>query len=177
MSSDSATGVLSSSEISDEGVDLTFLIWLIARGTSALMDATVAATGLTGDEFAVYSILAASESTTPSTLSRWMAAPPTTVSSYVKRFEARGHVRREPNTDDRRSYRIVLTPAGRAAHDAAQEAFAPVSTALSTALGEAAVDFFGTALRTFRPILDNLRQPAQGPEPTKNVPTMSTRDS
>ena len=109
---ETASGVLSSGEIRDEGVDLTFLMWLTARGTTALMDATVAAAGLTGDEFAVYSILAASETTTPSTLSRWMAAPPTTVSSYVKRFETRGHVRRVPNPDDRRSYRIVLTEAG-----------------------------------------------------------------
>ena len=50
MSTDTATGVLSSGEIRDEGVDVTFLMWLTARGTSALMDATVATAGLTGDE-------------------------------------------------------------------------------------------------------------------------------
>ncbi len=54
-----------------------------------------------------------------------MAAPPTTVSSYVKRFEARGHVRREPNPTDRRSYRIRLTPAGQHAHRAAAALFTP----------------------------------------------------
>jgi DNA-binding MarR family transcriptional regulator len=164
MSSDTATGVLSSGEISDEGVDVTFLMWLTARGTSALIDATVATAGLTGDEFAVYSILAATETTTPSTLSRWMAAPPTTVSSYVKRFETRGHVSRVPNPDDRRSYRIVLTPAGRAVHHSAQAAFRPVSDALLNALGETTAASLSAALLAFRPIVDTLRQPDTVPE-------------
>lgn len=157
MSIDAVTGVLSAAEIREEGVDLTFLMWLTARGTAALMDATVAAAGLTGDEFAVYSILAASETTTPSTLSRWMAAPPTTVSSYVKRFETRGHVRREPNPEDRRSYRIILTPAGRAVHRLARDAFQPVSDALVDALGRTSVATLSAALLTYRPIVDTLR--------------------
>jgi DNA-binding MarR family transcriptional regulator len=161
---DTASAVLSAGEIRDEGVDLTFLMWQTARGTTALMDATVAAAGLTGDEFAVYSILAASERTTPSTLSRWMAAPPTTVSSYVKRFETRGHVRKVPNPDDRRSYQIILTEAGRAAHASAQKAFRPVRDALVEALGETTAASLSTALLTFRPIVDTLRQPDTGPE-------------
>jgi DNA-binding MarR family transcriptional regulator len=161
---DTASGVLSSGEIRDEGVDLTFLMWLTARGTTALMDATVAAAGLTGDEFAVYSILASSETTTPSTLSRWMAAPPTTVSSYVKRFETRGHVSRVPNPDDRRSYRIVLTEAGKAAHHSAHNAFRPVRDALVRALGETTATSLSTALLTFRPIVDILRQPDTEPD-------------
>ncbi|WP_162247021.1 MarR family winged helix-turn-helix transcriptional regulator [Leifsonia sp. Root60] len=127
------------------------------------MDATVAPAGLTGDEFAVYSILAASEATTPSTLSRWMAAPPTTVSSYVKRFASRGHVQKDPDPEDRRSYRITLTPAGRAVHKTAQELFRTVDDALSIALGDAAADSLRSALLTFRPILDDLRQAEQTP--------------
>jgi len=169
MSTDESTGVLSSGEIRDEGVDLTFLIWLTARGTTALTDATVADAGLTGDEFAVYSILAASKTTTPSTLSRWMAAPPTTVSSYVKRFEARGHVRREPNPEDRRSYRIILTSEGRAVHHSAQQAFRPVRNALLDALGGPSVATLSAALLAFRPIVDTLRQAGADPKPQEEV--------
>ena len=156
--------VLSSSEIRDEELDVTFLLWLTARATAALMDATVAPSGLTGDEFAVYSILASSEATTPSTLARWMAAPPTTVSSYVKRLEARGHVIRKPNPNDKRSYRIVLTPAGRDTHGSAQQAFRPVSSALSAALG-AEESTVTSALITFRPVIDALRNQPENSNP------------
>ncbi len=55
-----------------------------------------------------------------------MSAPATTVSSYVKRFEARGHVQRVPNPGDGRSYRLQLTAQGRQVHLAAGILFAPV---------------------------------------------------
>jgi DNA-binding MarR family transcriptional regulator len=153
-----ASDALTSSEIRKEEVDVTFLIWLTARATSALMDSALAPTGLSGDEFAVYSILASSEVTTPTALARWMAAPPTTVSSYVKRLEGRGHVDRVPNPEDKRSYRIVLTPAGRVAQQAAVKAFSPVSAALSEALGEQE-GAISDALLSLRPILDTFRTP------------------
>lgn len=117
---------LSAAEVRDEDVDVTFLVWLTSRATSDLLDAALAPAGLDGDEFAIYSVLTASPSITPTELARWMAAPPTTVSSYVKRFEARGHVKREPNPGDKRSYRIKLTPAGRRAHREAAALFMPL---------------------------------------------------
>ena len=64
-----------------------------------------------------------------------MSAPPTTVSSYVKRLEQRGHVVREPNPDDGRSYRIRLTPEGHRVHQAAGAAFLPVLGRVVAALG------------------------------------------
>ena len=57
-----------------------------------------------------------------------MAAATTTVSSYVKRFERRGHITRTPNAEDGRSYRLELSAAGRDAHRHAGELFAPVLT-------------------------------------------------
>ena len=114
---------------------MTFMVWLTSRATADLLDAALAPAGLDGDEFAIYSVLTASPSITPTELARWMAAPPTTVSSYVKRFEARGHVQREPNPADRRSYRIKLTPAGRRAHRAASALFKPLRTQVAAKLG------------------------------------------
>ncbi len=80
-------------------------------------------------------MLTSAETMTPSELARWMSAPPTTVSSYVKRFEARGHVERLRNPDDGRSYVLRLTPAGRRAHAAAGAQFAPVLERVVRALG------------------------------------------
>jgi DNA-binding MarR family transcriptional regulator len=150
---------LAAHEVRDEDVDVTFLVWLTSRATADLLDAALAPAGLSGDEFAIYSVLTAAPSITPTELARWMAAPPTTVSSYVKRFEGRGHVQREPNPADRRSYRIRLTPAGRRAHRAAGALFLPVRTQVTDALGAREADV-REALLTLRTVLDDVRHPA-----------------
>lgn len=106
--------------------NVLFDVWLVSRATTALLDDALRASGIDSDEFAVYSVLASTEHMTPTDLARWMSAPPTTVSSYVKRFEQRGHVAKTPNPDDGRSYRLSLTPAGRRAHRSAGALFQPI---------------------------------------------------
>ena len=135
---------------------MTFMVWLTSRATGDLLDAALAPAGLDGDEFAIYSVLTAAPSITPTELARWMAAPPTTVSSYVKRFEARGHVQREPNPGDRRSYRIKLTPSGRRTYRAAAALFAPLRTRVAEGLGAQEADV-REALVTLRTVLDDIR--------------------
>jgi DNA-binding MarR family transcriptional regulator len=105
---------------SDDNV--LFETWRLARVASRAIDETIRGSGLTADEFAVYSVLS-SGPRTPGELAEWLAAPATTVSSYIKRFERRGHVRRDPSADDGRSYRVALTRAGRSAHARAGTAF------------------------------------------------------
>jgi DNA-binding MarR family transcriptional regulator len=144
-------------EVREEEVDVTFMVWLTSRATTDLLDSALAPAGLDGDEFAIYSLLTAASSITPTELARWMAAPPTTVSSYVKRFEARGHVEREPNPADRRSYRIKLTPAGRRAHRAAAALFAPLRAGVETSLG-ARTNEVREALLALREALDQARR-------------------
>ena len=155
---DNLTYGLSPQEVRDENVDVTFLVWLTSRATADVLDAALAPAGLSSDEFAIYSVLTAVTTITPTELARWMAAPPTTVSSYVKRFEARGHVEREPNPVDRRSYRIKLTPAGRRAHTKAATLFTPVRTRIESALGERHEEIC-ESLVTLRTVLDGIRKP------------------
>lgn len=106
--------------------NVLFDIWLVSRATTALLDKVVQPSGLDADEFGIYSVLASGDGLTPTELARWMSAPATTVSSYVKRFEARGHVQRAANPADGRSYRLQLTAQGRQAHFTAGTLFAPV---------------------------------------------------
>ena len=148
---------LTSDEVRAEDVDVTFMVWLTSRAMRDLVDTALAPAGLDGDEFAVYSVLDASSAITPTELARWMAAAPTTVSSYVKRFEARGHVERIPNPADRRSYRIKLTPAGRRAHRAAAKRFAPLRGQVETGLGTQ-LDEVREALLVLRTALDGVRE-------------------
>jgi uncharacterized membrane protein (DUF2068 family) len=77
---------LAAEEVRVEDVDVTFMVGLTARATSDLLDDVLAPAGLDGDEFAIYSMLASARAITPTELARWMAAPLTTVSSYVKLF-------------------------------------------------------------------------------------------
>ena len=116
--------------------NVMFATWMTSRSVHSLIDDLIKPTGLNADEFAIYSILSRGEGMTPSELSRWMSAPATTVSSYVKRFEKRGHVDRVPNVEDRRSYRLTLTSEGRAAHHKAGELFQPTLADVEEALGQ-----------------------------------------
>ena len=152
----SSVGGLTPDEVRDEEVDVTFMVWLTSRATADLVDSVVASAGLDGDEFAIYSMLTARQSITPTELARWMAAPLTTVSSYVKRMEARGHVQREPNPADGRSYRIKLTPSGRRAHRAAAKLFIPLRTRVEEGLGTRATEV-REALLALRAVLDEIR--------------------
>ncbi len=120
--------------------NVLFDVWLVSRAVHALIDDAIGPSGLDADEFAIYSVLAGGTAVTPSELADWMAAPPTTVSSYIKRFERRGHVRRVPNPEDRRSYIVELTTTGRAAHHAAGALFRPALDHVDEALEESAGD-------------------------------------
>lgn len=123
----------------DRGLgNVLFDVWLLSRATNALIDEALKPSGLDADEFAVYSVLASPDPTTPTELARWMAAPSTTVSSYVKRFEKRGHAKRVTNPSDGRSYRIELTAAGREAHRHAGELFLPILGDVTERLGDTA---------------------------------------
>lgn len=119
------------------GLDnVLFDVWLVSRATTDLLDTALAPSGLTADEFAIYSVLMREGTITPTELARWMAAPPTTVSSYVRRLEGRGDVERQPHPQDGRSYQLRLTPSGRRAHRAAARYFLPVLHELTAELGE-----------------------------------------
>jgi DNA-binding MarR family transcriptional regulator len=123
----------------DGGVEPTpdnvlFAVWLISRKTTQLLDSALEPAGLNADEFAIYSVLR-ERPVTPTELAGWMSAPVTSVSSYVKRFESRGHVERETNPDDRRSYRLRLTDDGLEAHRLAAECFRPVLADVEEAVG------------------------------------------
>ena len=123
--------------LAPEATNVLFDVWLVSRAATGVLDSALAPTGLSADEFGIYSVLTSADALTPSELARWMAAPATTVSSYVKRLERRGHAKRVANPHDGRSYMLSLTPSGRRAHRAAVEAFIPVLERVVRALGPA----------------------------------------
>jgi DNA-binding MarR family transcriptional regulator len=105
---------------------MLFDVWRVSRLVHGLLDDAIADSGLTAEEFALFSILSSSESVTPSKLAEWLAVAPTTVSTYIKRLKEKGQVEYTVNPADRRSTLLRLTPDGERAYRAARELFIPV---------------------------------------------------
>ena len=70
--------------------------------------------GLSGEEFAVQSVVNAIGPVTPTVLARALGTPPTTLSAHIRRLTARGQLTRRRNPDDGRSFLLETTAAGRA---------------------------------------------------------------
>lgn len=116
-------------------LNVLFRVWLVSRAAMGLVNSALEPCELDGDDLAVYSMLAAAPGITPSELAEWLAAPASTVSSFVKRLEGREHAERIANAADRRSYGIRLTSKGRRAHREAAAHFEPALDRLVEALG------------------------------------------
>jgi DNA-binding MarR family transcriptional regulator len=153
---------LAAADLADRDLDALFLVWLVGRSTEDLLGQALAPLGLTADELAVYSVLAAVPSISPTELARWMAAPQTTVSSYVKRLTTRGHVVRQDDPHDRRSYRLALSRSGREVHHRAVALVSPVRDRVTAALGDQDADVRGS-LNRLRVVLDTERAGGRGP--------------
>jgi DNA-binding MarR family transcriptional regulator len=146
------------------GTNVLFDVWLVSRSTSGLLDAALGPSGLTADEFGIYSVLSSGDGSTPTELARWMSAPATTVSSYAKRLEQRGHLTRVRNPDDGRSHLLRLTPAGRRAHQAAGVAFLPVLQQVLDRLGPRTAGI-RESLAALQGALDDVRDAAPAASP------------
>ncbi len=92
---------------------------------TALLSRSFADSGapLTADEFAVYSLLRLAQPTTPTRLANDLGMRASTMSHYLRRMQAAGHLTRRVNPDDRRSSLVELTAAGDTATVACYPAF------------------------------------------------------
>lgn len=124
---------------SGDSSNLLFDVWTLASATRALLNDALTGSGLTAEEFALYSLLHI-RGRTPTELARALHLPATTMSSTLRRLDQRGHTRRRTDPDDRRSSRVELSAAGRAAHRRAGKAFAPVLARVEEALGGSVAD-------------------------------------
>jgi DNA-binding MarR family transcriptional regulator len=108
----------------DSRLSVLFELYAASRAVGELVATAMADSPLTPEEYAVYSVLFDEGPHAPTELARRTGMPPTSMSHFVRGMLERGHAERSPAPDDRRSYRIVLTPAGLGAHASASAAFA-----------------------------------------------------
>ena len=99
--------------------------WTAAQRVNLLITRTLLANDAWTPHYALLSMVAILEPVTPTELAHQMGLRPTTASDYVEQLVELGHVQREPNPADRRSYLLTVTEAGweafRRANDPAKE--------------------------------------------------------
>src|SRR4051794_29148876 len=99
-----------------------------------MVEAALADAPLAPAEYAQYSVLYDEGPCTPTAMARRLGMPLTSVMHVVRPLQRRGHAERLPDTSDRRSYRLALTPAGHAAHATTSAAFAVAERRFDRAL-------------------------------------------
>jgi DNA-binding MarR family transcriptional regulator len=117
-------------------MSILFDVWLVSHLMSGLLDDSLLAAGMSGDDFGMYSLLRRFGPATPGQVARWTGLRPTTVSAHLKRLAARGHTTHTRNPADGRSYLVGLSPAGEAAHTATAQVFRAETRKLAALLGD-----------------------------------------
>jgi len=84
----------------------------ISQLTGRLMAEHMAGSGLSPNDFAIYSVIHVEERITPSRLAEIVGLPPTSLSYVIRRIEDLGDIRRIANPDDGRSVLLELTGKG-----------------------------------------------------------------
>ena len=115
------------------------LLFATGRQLSSLLHEEMADAPLTPDEFAVTSVLLIEQPVRPTELAGLTGLRPTTMSNYLRRFEADGVVTRRRDPDDGRASLVELTADGVARTEACFPAFGSAIGSFQKALAEAGV--------------------------------------
>ncbi len=129
---------------------LLFDVFAVNQAVAQLLDEAMREGPLTPGEYAAYSAIFELEAASPTALAARLGMPLTTFVDLLRAMEHRGHAGRIPDPSDRRSYHVVLTAAGLAAHRAANREFERAYAAFNRALGEEAA----TAKAVLRAVRD-----------------------
>jgi DNA-binding MarR family transcriptional regulator len=113
---------------------LLFEVFATGQAVGRLLAAAMRGGPLTPNEYAVYSAIFELEAAPPTVLAARLGMPLTTCIDQLRTIESRGHAGRLPHPTDGRSYRVVLTAAGREAHRAANAGFEAAHRAFTRAL-------------------------------------------
>ena len=137
---------------------LLFDVFALNQAIARLLGEAMRDAPLTSGEYAIYSAIFELEATSPTRIAARLGMRLTTFMDHLRSIEGRRHARRVPHPTDRRSYRVVLTTDGLAAHRASNRAFEAGYRAFEDALGDGHVDGEGGA--SARAVLRRLREAA-----------------
>ncbi len=141
--------------MSDKTEDIAIAVFselLIADQLARTRIAKVLPRGMELSQFSVLNHLAGvGEERSPAQLARAFHVTRGAMTNTLTKLEWAGHVHIRPDWDDARRKFVAISPAGRAARDAAVQAITPLIADIVRTLG-------GDRLRTLLPILRDLRR-------------------
>jgi len=114
---------VSEPEATQPGTSLLFEVFALKQAVGRLLTETMRDGPLSPGEYAVYSAIFELEAATPTQLAARLGMRLTTFVDRIREIERRGHARRIAHPTDGRSYRVVLSADGLAAHRAANRLF------------------------------------------------------
>lgn len=115
---------------------LLFDVFTANQAVGRLLAETMRDGPLTPAEYAVSSAVFELEAASPTALAARLGMRLTTFVDRLHELERRGHARRVPHPRDRRSYQVVLTAEGLAAHRAANRLFERAAAAFESVLSD-----------------------------------------
>ena len=120
----------------DEGPDTILLdLFRTNQVRERLIESALEGLELPPEDYPFYVLIGAEGPWTPTALAGRMAMPLSTVLFRVGRLEKRGHVERDPNPDDRRSYLVRLSQDGEQLLAQARPRFRAYAEAVEARLG------------------------------------------
>lgn len=141
---------------------LLFDVFALSEAVGRMLSDAMSDGPLTPSQYALYSAIFELEAASPTQLAARLGMRLTTFMDRLRIVERRGHAQRVDHPDDRRSYRVTLTAAGRSVHQVANGQFELAHTAFVAALGR---DHAASkrALRSLHAAADTARRAVQGP--------------
>lgn len=127
-------------DVAPRRLSLLYQLWLTGQASRGLMRIAMAGSGMTGEEYGLYSYLFANGARTLSQTARDVGLPITTLATLLGPAIERGEIERSPHPRDRRAKLLRLTDVGRARMDHAIPRFSEGYRALLAELAAAAVD-------------------------------------
>ena len=94
------------------GRNVLFRLFILGQLADDLLGRAMVDLKLNPNDFAVQSAIRAFQPITPTRLAAMLGMPATTLSSYLRRLDARHQIRRHPNPEDGRSVLLEVTKAG-----------------------------------------------------------------
>ncbi len=121
-------------------LSLLYQLWLTNMAARTFMRAAMAGSGMTGEEYGLFSYLFANGARTLSQTARDLRMPVTTLATLLAPAIERGEIERSPHPRDRRAKLLRLTDAGQARMDRAIPIFSAGYRLLLDQLAEDGVD-------------------------------------
>ncbi len=115
-------------------ISLLFDLFAVYQRVGGLVSLGLDGAGLSGDEYAVYSVLFDLGPLTATEMAGHLGMPLTTVLDYLRVMDRRRHIHRVPHPVDGRARQVRLSPQGLAAHRRAHAAWEQMASLVESSL-------------------------------------------